>query len=98
MGPGECPRGGESKNLSSTGTKGLTFRGATHIRRCRSLADGELAAGSPLSSRSDDQSHREALPPDRCCPVSLALCAGAYWRALEARGSVRWLTGPFSPS
>jgi hypothetical protein len=36
-----------------------------------------------------------ATPTDRCCHVSLALCAGAYWRALEARGSVRRLTGPF---
>ena len=36
-----------------------------------------------------------ATPTDRCCPVSLALCAGAYWRALEARGLVRRLTGPF---
>ena len=35
-------------------------------------------------------------PADRCCPLSLALCAGAYWRALEARGLVRRLTGPFS--
>ena len=38
-----------------------------------------------------------ATPADRCCPVSLALCAGAYWRALEARGLVRRLTGPFAP-
>jgi hypothetical protein len=37
-----------------------------------------------------------ATPADRCCPVSLALCAGAYWRALEARGLVRRLTGPFA--
>ena len=38
-----------------------------------------------------------ATPADRCCPLSLALCAGAYWRALEARGLVRRLTGPFAP-
>ena len=37
-----------------------------------------------------------ATPADRCCPVSLALCAGAYWRTLEARGLVRRLTGPFA--
>jgi len=40
----------------------------------------------------------DATPADRCCPVSLARCAGAYWQALEARGSVRRLTGPFVPS
>jgi len=37
-----------------------------------------------------------ATPADRCCPLSLALCAGAYCRALEARGLVRRLTGPFA--
>ena len=85
--PSWCPaRGPGIKNLSSTGTKGRSFRGATHIRRCRSLAD---ESGSRAG---------RATPADRCCPVSLALCAGAYWRALEARGSVRRLTGPFAPS
>jgi hypothetical protein len=48
-----------------------------------------------LSRRSGRLSATAATPADRCCPVSLALCAGAYWRALEARGLVRRLTGPF---
>src|ERR1035437_1322170 len=48
-----------------------------------------------------DFSHRFAMTPakrlllNRCCPLSLALCAGAYWRTLEVRGLVRRLTGPF---
>jgi len=41
---------------------------------------------------------RVRLPPIGGCPLSLALCAGAYCRALEARGLVRRLTGPFTPS
>ena len=49
---------------------------------------GRLASGCPLVP--------PATPADWCCPLSLALCAGAYWRALEARGLVRRLTGPFA--
>ena len=73
------------------------------------LADGEsmLRIDFKSSFRDDSSSlrvgfdHRcammEAKPRllNRCCPLSLALCAGAYWRALEARGLVRRLTGPF---
>src|SRR4029077_9480249 len=46
------------------GTKGRAFRGATLIRRCRTLPDRRVI--------------RVAVVTDRRCPVSLALCAGAY--------------------
>ena len=52
--------------------------------------------GGFQSHRNDSESHPAGMTPDRCCPLSLALCAGAYWRALEARGLVRRLTGPFA--
>ena len=47
-----------------SGTKGRAFRGATLIRRCRTLPDRRAV--------------RVATVTDRRCPVSLALCAGAY--------------------
>jgi hypothetical protein len=96
LGRSSCHRSADRrriKNLSSTGTKGRSFRGATHIRQCRSLADGP---GSRGGWRAVVPLVPPATPADRCCPVSLALCAGAYWRALEARGLVRRLTGPFA--
>ena len=72
----------ESRTTYRPGTKGRAFRGATLIRRCRTLVtDGWLGA-------------RPAA--DRRCPVSLALCAGAYWRsAFTVSRSVRRLPGPF---
>ncbi len=85
---GSSADGRESKRPFVSGTKGRTFRGATRLRHlCRSL-------GRRVGlSRSGG-----ATPADRCCPVSLALCAGAYWRTLEVHGLVRRLTGPFAPS
>ena len=56
-----------------SGTKGRAFRGATLIRRCRTL----LTDGPGLP------------PTDRRCPISLALCAGAYWRLRLAPLRVR---------
>jgi len=39
----------------------------------------------------------DAVAADRRCPVSLALCAGAYWRRPAGRSrSVRRLPGPFA--
>ena len=93
MGPGEWPPRSGNQKTFRPGTKGRSFRGATHIRQCRSLADGSgsrVAAPVRFPAPAAD-----ATPADRCCPLSLALCAGAYWRALEARGLVRRLTGPF---
>jgi hypothetical protein len=90
--PGRARRAGITTTFRP-GTKGRSFRGATHIRRCRSLADG---SGSRVGGLCGSPHLSPATPADRCCPLSLALCAGAYWRALEARGSVRRLTGPFS--
>ena len=59
-----------------SGTKGRAFRGATLIRRCRTLVTDGLAAVDAAA--------------DRRCPVSLALCAGAYWRcAAHRRAAVR---------
>src|SRR5450759_5116843 len=37
-----------------------------------------------------------ACPSDRRCPLSLAPCAGAYWRRPRRRVSVRRLPGPFT--
>ena len=54
-------------DLSSSGTKGRAFRGATLIRHCRTfLTDGS------------------SLDVDRRCPLSLALCAGAYLAAFAS--------------
>ena len=76
---GVCHRSGaarESKTTFVSGTKGRAFRGATLIRRCRTLVtDGTGSAAA-----------------DRRCPLSLALCAGAYWR----RSGVR-RRSPFGP-
>src|SRR6185503_9736586 len=72
----------ESRTTVRPGTKGRAFRGATLIRRCRTLlTDGPAACATT----------------DRRCPVSLALCAGAYWRLRQdaASRSVRRLPGPF---
>ena len=63
------------------GTKGRAFRGATLIRRMPHSPDRRVGRGSVTVA-------------DRRCPVSLALCAGAYWGG-GARRSVRRLPGPF---
>ncbi len=62
------------------GTKGRAFRGATLIRR--------------VPHSRDRRPGFETLD-DRRCPVSLALCAGAYWVGGRPRRSVRRLPGPF---
>jgi len=36
-------------------------------------------------------------PSDRRCPLSLALCAGAYWRGRALRGLGRAAFGPEAP-
>ena len=92
--PALAPRGRGIKNPSSVGTKGCdSFRGATHIRPGRSLADG---SGSRLSwrpglvARASGDSRRSVLP----------FIAGALRRSLlpspgssgfgpEAHGSIR---------
>src|SRR5687768_15004586 len=72
---------GIKNDLRLPGTKGRAFRGATLIRRCRTL----VTDGSSTF-----------VVADRRCPVSLALCAGAYWRPRKpAWRSVRRLPGPF---
>ena len=58
-----------------SGTNSRAFRGATLIRRCRTLADRRVRV-SPRFVRS-------------ALPVSLALCAGAYWRLRLAPPRVR---------
>ena len=79
----------ESKRPLVPGTKGRAFRGATLIRRCRTF----LTDGSV------------SRPTDRRCPLSLALCAGAYLARgsrrtaplkTGAHRSVRRLPGPFA--
>src|SRR4051794_40923648 len=78
---GGCTTAGESETTFVSGTKGRAFRGATLIRRCRTPPDRR--ASSAFASAAD-----------RGCPLSLALCAGAYWRGQPSR-SVRRLPGPF---
>ena len=58
------------------GTKGRAFRGATLIRRVPHSRDRRPGVS----------------PGDRRCPVSLALCAGAYW-VRPARGRARVRSG-----
>ena len=80
-----CLSRGNQNDLSSRDERSILPRCHPHSAMPHSWPTGRaLAPGG-------------ATPADRCCPVSLALCAGAYWRALEARGLVRWLTGPFAP-
>jgi hypothetical protein len=85
--PAVGPRGlaGNQNDLSSRDERSILPRCHPHSAMPHSWPTGQALA--PCG----------ATPADRCCPVSLALCAGAYWRALEARGLVRWLTGPFAP-
>ena len=75
---------GIKNDLRPPGTKGRAFRGATLIRRLP-------------HSLTDGRPSRAA---DRRCPLSLALCAGAYLGFVaclprRARRSVRRLPGPF---
>src|SRR4029077_17586990 len=66
---------GESRTTFVSGTKGRAFRGVTLIRRCRTHRDRRVVHVSVVT--------------DRRCPVSLALCAGAYWRPRLAPPRVR---------
>ena len=68
---------GHEKRPSSPGTKGRAFRGATLIRRVPHSRDRRVGRGlSPVAA-------------DRRCPISLALCAGAYWASVGPPVAVR---------